>query len=277
MLPIGDFNQRPLAKRPIVLWIIIGLCLAVWLYQVALPDASTAQTPSVSDLFIYEYGAIPGEITGQENRISPIHPLLTLLTAIFLHGSWSHVIFNMLYLWVFGDNIESTFGHFGFLMFYLIGGVFANLAHVAFSWGSAVPVVGASGAIAAVMGAYLALYPNSRIMTLIFYFPVVLPAYYYLLFWLGMQFFNVLGGSIGVAWWAHIGGFLFGYLVAIIFIKIKKPGAPMPWNVFFSKAGRRRKSNPTNRYTSRLGSNQGFSDEGNGDGRADNDYDIWRR
>ncbi len=239
MIPISDYHIRPRqAFRPYALWSIVGICALVFIYQMILGyDAG--------NLFVAHFGMTPGLVVGWEAPLNypppVITPYLTLLTAIFLHGDFWHILFNMLYLWVFGDNIEHSFGHWGFLLFYLVGGVVANLVHLAFSLsaGAFVPVIGASGAIAAVMGAYLALFPTARIRTLLWFIFIEVPAYMYLVFWFAMQFFGVFGGGQGVAWWAHIGGFAFGYIVGFIYLKIFRPYAPPPWkpmgNTFFKK------------------------------------------
>src|SRR6267154_2489627 len=141
-----------------------------------------------------------------------------LLTSMFLHSGVLHIAGNMLFLWIFGDNVEDFYGHFTYLFFYLFCGVGSGLLHVAFNMTSAVPALGASGAISGVMGAYLILYPRSQILTLVFVFLVPIPAVIILGLWFIMQFtsaFSSLGSvaSGGVAWWAHVGGFLLGMLI----------------------------------------------------------------
>jgi membrane associated rhomboid family serine protease len=152
--------------------------------------------------------------------------LAPLVTAMFLHGGFLHVIGNMLFLWVFGDNVEDRFGHVGFLAFYLLAGVAANYAHVLINPASVVPTIGASGAVAGVLGAYILFYPGARVVTLVplgFFLQVVeLPAFLFLGIWFLIQFasgFFSLGtgmaNSGGVAWWAHVGGFAAGFLLAV--------------------------------------------------------------
>jgi membrane associated rhomboid family serine protease len=152
-----------------------------------------------------------------------VHPWLTLLTCIFLHGGWMHFLGNMWFLYIFGDNVEDRFGHLGFGLFYLLCGVGASAAHLLTNRGSAVPTIGASGAIAAVMGAYFVLYPRARVLTVvpIFYFleMIVLPAPLFLGVWFVIQFFQgafaiSAAASTGVAWWAHVGGFVAGMVLA---------------------------------------------------------------
>lgn len=232
MLPIADYSHwRMNNKRPYVVWVIVGICALVYIYQILLAKDQA--------MFIYRYGMLPGHVLGWELPLGlefVITPgWVTLITSIFLHGGFTHILFNMLYLWIFGDNIEQSYGWLGFLVFYIAGGVIANLTHLAFSLDEVsafVPTIGASGAIAAVMGSYLALYPTSKIRTIVFFFIISfteIPAYIYLVIWLVMQFFGVFGGDFGTAWWAHIGGFVFGYIVGFLYLKIFKPYAPPPW------------------------------------------------
>lgn len=154
-----------------------------------------------------------------------LHP--QLITATFLHGGWFHVLFNMLYLWIFGDNIEDRLGHIRFLLFYLLAGVAGNFAHILLNFTSPIPLVGASGAIAGVLGAYFITFPRSKITTLFFVFFVIfvrpIPAIFFLFFWFILQLANGLG-SIGImgettAWWAHIGGFVAGILLMLLLRK----------------------------------------------------------
>jgi len=143
---------------------------------------------------------------------------LPLVTSMFLHSGWLHIGGNMLFLWIFGDNVEDFFGHIPYLFFYLVCGIGAGLLHVLFNLHSNIPAVGASGAVSGIMGAYILLYPRARILTLVFIFPLPVPAVIFLGLWYVMQFLaglSVLGGgtSGGVAVWAHIGGFLLGMLL----------------------------------------------------------------
>ncbi|HJO96426.1 MAG TPA: rhomboid family intramembrane serine protease, partial [Rhodospirillales bacterium] len=141
-----------------------------------------------------------------------------LITSMFLHGSWWHLIGNMLYLWVFGDNIEDSMGHRRFVAFYLITGIVAALTHAVMDPESATPMVGASGAISGVMGAYLVLHPRVKVLALIFNrIPVRLPAYVLLVGWIVFQLFNAYGSGGSTAWWAHIGGFFAGVVLIVPF------------------------------------------------------------
>jgi membrane associated rhomboid family serine protease len=140
---------------------------------------------------------------------------------MFLHAGFLHIAGNMLFLWIFGDNVEDFFGHFTYLLFYLVCGIGAGLLHIFFNLGSTVPALGASGAISGVMGAYMLLYPRERILTLVFIFLVPIPAVFILGYWFLLQFLsgiNALGGgaSGGVAVWAHVGGFLLGMLLTAL-------------------------------------------------------------
>ncbi len=193
---------------------LIALNSAVFLYQLSLGEQLTD--------FVYAYGLIPFRFLHMVPR-DPAE-LLTPLSAMFLHGGWAHLLGNMLYLHIFGDNIEDRLGHGRYLLFYLACGVLSFLAQVAFQPHSMVPNVGASGAIAGLLGAYFLLFPRARVLTLLpllFFFPLVeIPAFFFLGIWFLIQFLSgastigrtsALAG--GVAWWAHIGGFLAGMLL----------------------------------------------------------------
>lgn len=174
--------------------------------------------------FVTEFGALPGEITAGDDYF-------TLFTSMFLHGGWMHLIGNMLFLWVFADNIEATIGSFQFVLFYLAGGLAAHAAHIYSDPASMIPTVGASGAISAVLGAYLVMFPSSRIkvLILIFFRTFYLSALIFLGLWIVQQLFSgfaslaetAQGG--GTAWWAHIGGFAFGIVAGFIFRKMYHP------------------------------------------------------
>jgi membrane associated rhomboid family serine protease len=206
IFPIGD-DQVKGGYIPLFSYGFIILNVAVFILQMQMPEARLAT-------FVNDYGSIPFEIThGQD--------LHTLVTCMFLHGGWMHLIGNMLFLWVFADNIEATVGNFRFLFFYLIGGLAATAGHIYFNWDSEIPMVGASGAISAVMGAYLIMFPASRIKLLFLIFPFRVSAWLFLGFWAWQQWMSgtasLEGGVTGVAWWAHIGGFAFGLLAGFLF------------------------------------------------------------
>jgi membrane associated rhomboid family serine protease len=226
MFPLRDENPTELA--PVVTVAIIAINVLVWLF---LQRAGTG-TDYLTTLCAY--GAIPGSITGSlspgdlisfgPRTVCAVGSLGfgSVFTAMFMHGGWMHLIGNMWFLWVFGNNIEDSMGHVRFAVFYLATGVIAAAAHIATDPSSAVPMVGASGAISGVMGAYIVLYPKVRVHTLlilIFFIQIVaLPAYVLLGLWFALQFFSGLGGPAGgggVAFWAHVGGFVAG--VALVF------------------------------------------------------------
>lgn len=167
----------------------------------------------------YAYGVIPAEAVNVFYTGAPIGQLMvTFITATFLHGGWFHLIGNMLYLWIFGDNIEERLGHMKYLLFYLLAGVAGSIAHVMANPASNIPVIGASGAVAGVLGAYVLSFPRSRVLALVpvlFFLTVIeVPAIIFIVVWFVIQVFNgvaFLGGTANaVAWWAHIGGFLAG-------------------------------------------------------------------
>ncbi len=208
MIPIRDLN--PHRSLPVVNLSIILTCSLVWLYEVSLSDEGL-------NLFIYHYGLVP---------VNFLERPQTFLTHMFLHGSWLHIISNMWFLWVFGDNVEDRFGRFRYLVFYILSGLGAAIIQmlVSFLFGGAdIPMVGASGAISGVLGAYLWMFPHARILALvpIFFFLTFmeLPAVLFIGLWILIQVINglitlPLSGVGGVAWFAHIGGFVVGYLLA---------------------------------------------------------------
>ncbi|GAB4581438.1 MAG: rhomboid family intramembrane serine protease [Anaerolineales bacterium] len=214
MLPLRDEN--PSSRFPFVNYTLLVLNILVFVFQILLEDGQ--QT------FVYQFALIPAQITDGIG----LGDALDILTSMFMHAGLAHIGGNMLYLWIFGDNVEDAMGHGRFLFFYLIGGITASVAHILTNPGSQIPTVGASGAIAAVLGAYLVLYPQSRVVTLIFlgYFVrlAMVPAIFVLGLWFVLQLFQgvlMLGmGDVGgVAFWAHIGGFVAGVVLAKVFAK----------------------------------------------------------
>jgi membrane associated rhomboid family serine protease len=236
MIPIRDDN--PTTITPVVTIAIIGLCSIVFLWQVTLPTDEATRA-------VYSYGVIPAVLFGREAlppELARVPAALSVLTAMFLHGGWMHLIGNMLYLWIFGNNIEDSMGHVRFVIFYVLCGAAAALAQSALDPGSIVPMIGASGAIAGVLGAYLVLFPRAHVIVVIplgfFIQPMRLPAIFVLGFWFVLQFIE--GGLAagtkeggGVAYWAHIGGFIAG--IVLIFLFHRRPptrfGGPRtgPW------------------------------------------------
>lgn len=213
MFPIDDQEVRG-AGRGLVNWALIIINVLVFVFMITLNQEAQRD-------FINQYGVIPAEILqGQD--------LYALLTSMFLHGGWLHLIGNMLYLWVFGDNIEAVIGHIGYLVFYLLGGLAASAAHIVLNAGSSVPSVGASGAVAAVLGAYIVMFPESKVKALVLsgaYMRVTrVSALLFIGFWIVLQFFYGFASlgvetaqTGGVAYFAHIGGFLLGLIGGFIF------------------------------------------------------------
>jgi len=208
MFPIRDHN--PSATTPIVTYGLIAANIAMFLSYYSLQS-----NPNALAHFYQNWAMIPAGISAREGYI-------TLISSIFLHAGWLHLGGNMLFLWIFGDNLEDEFGHIGFLIFYLACGILASLAQVFASPASLVPTIGASGAIAGVMGAYLLLFPKARIdilfIFIVFFKIFTVPAWVVLGIWFGVQLFNGIGDDItggGVAYWAHAGGFLAGLLLVL--------------------------------------------------------------
>jgi|SRR6266849_4753776 len=209
MFPLRD--TQPSYSRPLVTILIILINAVVFLHEFSLDDYSR-------NYFIAHYGLIPVQASA--------HPL-TFLTSMFLHGGWMHVIGNMWFLWIFGDNVEEALGHVKYFVFYILCGLAAAMMQVFFNADSRLPMVGASGAIAGVMGAYLVKFPQSRIVTLIFVFifftTVEVPAVLMLLYWFFIQLFSGVGtigyshlSQGGTAWFAHVGGFIAGMILVIV-------------------------------------------------------------
>jgi membrane associated rhomboid family serine protease len=215
-LPLHDDARRQVIERPWVSWGLIAMTFAVFLLHPSGSDMALAR-------FVHSFGVIPAVLGGEARltgALDVIPAWLTLITYQFLHGGWAHLGGNLLYLWVFGDNIEDATGHWRFLIFYLVCGAAAAFIHYAAAPHSTVPLVGASGAIAGVLGAYLMLHPKAKILVPIIIIPLYLPAWLLILVWLGIQVMAVSGGDAsqgGTAWWAHIGGFLTGIILIGVF------------------------------------------------------------
>jgi hypothetical protein len=224
LIPLRDEN--PARTVPVVTRALIGANVAVFVYELLLG-------PELGG-FLYEWGFTPVRLTlAVRYGDLPLLPAVTsLFTSMFLHGGWSHVIGNLWYLWIFGDNVEDAIGHVGFLLFYLGCGAAAALLHYLTVPVAAIPVVGASGAIAAVLGAYIVSFPRARVLTLLPIFPffqvVPLPAFLVLGLWFLFQFVLGLGSPAsggGIAFWAHVGGFLVGLLVMRTLIAARRSRA----------------------------------------------------
>jgi len=227
MIPLRDIN--PTRIRPVLTWGLIALNVVIFLYQRSRPDGGEA--------FIRQWGLVPYYLTsGHLGSVS------TVLTSMFLHGGWGHLILNMWSLYIFGDNVEEKLGRVRYLLFYALTGFAAALAHAAVDPDSPLPMVGASGAISGVLAAYMRLFPRARIITLV---PIVIffiirewPAWLYVVVWFGIQLLfglGALGGSSDVAFFAHIGGFLAGlYLIGQLLplgaMRDRAPPGPEPWS-----------------------------------------------
>ncbi len=265
MLPFSDSDLKR-NSFPYINISLIVICTSVFFYELLLGEFDT-------NLFFLKFGLIPselvegvnyswlsnqglftnGQLVGENIKVleaqgyivnieSPIPAWATMFTSMFIHGGWMHFIGNMLFLWVFGDNIEDKFGHLRYLLFYLAAGIVACLFQVAVDTSSEIPTIGASGAIAGALGAYFLLFPHSRVSTLVIFFLITvvkIPAVYLLGFWILFQFVPALGElgassqSGGVAYWAHVGGFVFGLAVVIAYKLFKRepiwprrPGPP---------------------------------------------------
>lgn len=218
MIPIGDEN---VANRKFPFVTVLLIVINVLVFFLELGQGSQAQLQT----FFEKWSVVPQEYV-RGTDLPPQIPVpfwFTLFSSMFMHGGWMHLIGNMLYLWIFGDNIEEHWGHMRFLLIYLICGVVASLAHIFFNQNSTLPSLGASGAISGVLGAYLVLFPRNRVRVLMGYGIIVLPAIVVLGFWILFQFINQLGQigatteSAGIAYWAHIGGFIAGVIFAFLF------------------------------------------------------------
>ena len=221
MIPLKSDNPR--TSPAIVTVVLITLNILIFLYQFSLG-------PKAGQRLVNTYGLIPARaelLLAPAAHGTPVtlpQVLVPLVTSMFLHGGWLHVLGNMLFLWVFGGSVEDRLGHFSYFFFYMVCGVGSGLFDTMVGWGSKIPTIGASGAISGVMGAYIVLFPKSRILTLIpifiVFWTVRLPAFLLLGYWFVLQFLSGVGSlgvtdQGGVAWWAHVGGFLLGGLLVL--------------------------------------------------------------
>ena len=230
MIPLKDDN--PTFKKPIVTYFIIGICVVIFLIQFSSQSYRTGQ-------LFYSYGLIPSVLMGNNQLPLDLYVMpayLTIFTSMFMHGGFMHLIGNMLYMWIFADNIEDNLGPSKFLFFYFLAGVGAAMTQVLIDTQSQVPMIGASGAIGGVLGAYLINYPNAKVLVLIpfgFFSQLIkIRALYVLGFWFILQFISSGGG---VAYAAHIGGFVSGVILILFFNKNKKvkkinKSVKGPWN-----------------------------------------------
>lgn len=207
--------------------ILIALNVIVFIYELSL-------SPKAGRGLVYTFGLIPfhAQLVFAKHGAGLAQAIFPIFTSMFLHGGWMHLLGNMLFLWVFGGSVEDTLGHIQYLIFYFICGVGAAVAHIVFNWGSKIPTVGASGAISGIMGAFIVLFPRSRVTTLIpalfLFFRVKIPAVLMLGYWFFLQLFSgvasvALSNEGGVAWWAHVGGFLLGAF--LVFGERKRAGS----------------------------------------------------
>jgi membrane associated rhomboid family serine protease len=226
MFPIGDENQA--GRTPLVTWALIGLNALAFFLELSQGSERALQT------FVTAWGVVPREYsTGQD--LPPGIPLpfwSTLVTSMFLHGGWAHLGGNMLYLWIFGDNLERLMGHARYAVFYLVTGIAAGLAHIVFNSGSTIPSVGASGAISGILGGYMLLFPRNRVRVLTRGGVAHVPAFVMLGLWIVIQFLSGVGSMArteqteggGVAYMAHIGGFVAG----LVLVKLFAAGRSLP-------------------------------------------------
>ncbi|MCP3676470.1 MAG: rhomboid family intramembrane serine protease [Deltaproteobacteria bacterium] len=220
MIPLKD--DIPRSTFPFITIAIILINIIVFIYQLYIGNWGER-------LFIVRAGAIPYEISHLRDLHPPnLVPIpFTIFTALFIHGGIAHLAGNMIYLWIFGDNIEDRLGHLRFLLFYLIAGMIATLAHVLLAPASHTPMIGASGAIAGILGAYLILFPRATVSTLIFLFIFIdivkIPALVFLVLWFAFQLMSSGHGG-NIAWYAHIGGFIAGVILIKLFVRRRRKG-----------------------------------------------------
>jgi hypothetical protein len=223
MIPLRDTTRS--RNFPVVNTLLIAANVALFLVQ-------TGQGPQ-EEAFIYTYGLVPARysVPGISAHFTSFQQALAFLSFMFLHGGFWHLLGNMWSLYIFGDNVEDRLGPFRYLLFYFLCGWASGLFHLFLNWQSPIPTIGASGAIAGVMGAYLLLFPHSRILTLIpiLFIPyfIEIPAFFFLGVWFLMQFFGAAGSSAqggGIAWWAHVGGFVAGIFLVKVFERVPETG-----------------------------------------------------
>ena len=226
MIPIRD--TAPCNTTPIVTWTIMAICIAIFLLMQFLPEETQRQ-------IVYLYGMVPIRYSNPQWAYSfglPPDGYLSFLTSLFLHGGWGHIIMNMLFMWIFADNIEDIMGHYRFLAFYIICGLLATYIQWRFDPTMTIPVVGASGAVAGVLGAYFFQFPYARVIIMIpiIFFPLFfeIPAIAFLGVWVILQLHKATTAAlfsdviVDVAWWAHLGGFLAGAFLHPLFLKHKQ-------------------------------------------------------
>ncbi len=232
-LPLKDDNPLNRIGFQFVTVGLIAACTVVWIVQMAGGERFDAE-------LIFRLGMIPvtilGELTREPDMVT-VTPWLTVFTSMFLHGGFWHLLGNMIYLWIFGDNVEDAMGHWRFALFYLLCGAVAGLTHAAVEPASQIPAIGASGAVSGVLGAYFMLHPRRGVWILVFFMPIRFPAWAVLGVWIGYQVINALADAGGgVAWYAHVGGFAAG---ALLVIPMRKRSVPL-FDRGFARGARRR-------------------------------------
>ncbi len=217
--PLGDNTPLHVIRVQYITMAIIALNVVIFLLTGAMRGDAALMVSATG------FGVVPTEMLDLARvgsaELNPVAEPLTLITYMFLHGGWLHLVGNMLFLWVFADNIEDAFGHTAFVFFYLLTGIAGALLHVALYPGSNEPLIGASGAVSGILASYLLLFPRARILVLVFLaIPMRLPAIIVLGGWIALQFYHILvddNSGEAIAWWAHIGGFATGLLLTLIF------------------------------------------------------------
>lgn len=222
MFPAGD--ETPRYSHPIVTYMLIGINVGVFIIEWFMLDYSGYR------FVILQYGFIPRVLT-----VNPAEGVFRMLTSMFLHADPLHILGNMVFLYIFGDNVEDRMGHVKFLFFYLFFGVAASLMHYAIDPASIMPAIGASGAISGVMGAYLVMFPFARVRVFFRFLFIRLPAVFYLGFWFLLQLVeSMLPDYTGIAYWAHIGGFIAGMIIALLFFR-RKPSRPAAQHYYYHR------------------------------------------
>lgn len=230
IIPIGDEIERTATPFQFATIIIMGICFAVWGWEINLPFEAV-------DGAFYSFGLVPAFLFGfraPPPELAVIPPALTVITSMFMHGGWSHIIGNMLYLWVFGSSLEEACGHVRFVIFYILCGIGAAVGHALVDPAGIVPMIGASGAISGLLAAYMLVYPFNKVTVLVMligFVRVRLPALGVIGFWIAYQMYEMFAAAAapepeagGVAWTAHVGGFATG---AILIFVLRRPGVKM--------------------------------------------------
>ncbi len=226
MIPLGDDNTER-QRRPIVTAVLVALNVVAFLYELSL------QSRGLLDNLLLTFGVIPAEYTHRVEVVRAVHipTVATLVTSMFLHGGWGHLLGNLLYLWVFGDNVEDRLGRVPFLVLYLLAGAAAAGAQILANPDAVTPMIGASGAISGVLGAYIVMFPRNQVRVLIFVFVVTVPAFFVIGLWIALQLFSSYGmivnpaaaTSTGVAYMAHVGGFAAGAIAGAAARALRRP------------------------------------------------------